>query len=248
MVIGVYGLGRFGAFWAETLSQRFVVKGYSRNPDRTVGGRVQKVDEDEVLLCDALFLCVSISAMEEVCRRIASRIPRDTVVFDTCSVKVHPIRTMREVFQERTRLIGTHPMFGPDSGKDGIGNLPLVICPVRCTAAVVDRWKLIFESFGLRIFELDPEEHDRAAAYTQGITHFMGRVLQNLRLEPSEIGTVGYQKLLEIVEQTCNDPLQLFYDLQQYNPFTSEMRKKLAEAVHEVDRSLEEHEEHIDSD
>ncbi len=65
---------------------------------------------------------------------------------------------------------------------------------------------------------MTPDEHDREAAFTQGVAHYIGRVLSDLGIQRSPIGTVGYNKLLEIVEQTCNDPWQLFLDLQRYNP------------------------------
>ena len=42
---------------------------------------------------------------------------------------------------------------------------------------------------------------------------------------------MGYNKLLEIVEQTCNDPWQLFLDLQRYNPHTREMRARLEKSL-----------------
>ncbi len=32
-----------------------------------------------------------------------------------------------------------------------------------------------------------------------------------------------------VVEQTCNDPLQLFADLQRYNPYTKQMRMACGE-------------------
>ena len=54
---------------------------------------------------------------------------------------------------------------------------------------------------------MTPDEHDREAAFTQGVAHYIGRVLSDLGVRRSPIGTVGYNKLLEIVEQTCNDPL-----------------------------------------
>jgi prephenate dehydrogenase len=91
---------------------------------------------------------------------------------------------------------------------------------------------------GLAVHDLSPEEHDREAAYTQGVTHFMGRVLDDLDLGPSAIGTLGYTKLLEIIEQTCNDPFQLFVDLQRYNPFTGEMREKLSSSLRKMQDQL----------
>jgi len=89
---------------------------------------------------------------------------------------------------------------------------------------------------------MDPGEHDREAALTQGLTHYLGRVLAQLELRPSRIASLGYQKLLEIIEQTCNDSWQLFFDLQQYNPYTRDMRNRLAASLSEVKNRLDEHE------
>ena len=99
-------------------------------------------------------------------------------------------------------------------------------------------WIAEFGAMGLRVLTLSPDEHDREAAYTQGITHFMGRVLDDLQLKPSKIGTKGYEKLLDIIEQTCNDPLQLFLDLQRYNPYTQQMRDRLRSSIEKVQDQL----------
>ena len=55
----------------------------------------------------------------------------------------------------------------------------------------------------------------------------VGRVLNELKLEKTELATVGYNNLMTIVEQTCNDSIQLFYDLQRYNPHAHLMRLRL---------------------
>jgi prephenate dehydrogenase len=92
---------------------------------------------------------------------------------------------------------------------------------------------------GLSVSDLEPEAHDREAAYTQGITHFIGRVLADMALAPSEIATVGYRQLLTVMEQTCNDPYQLFEDLQRFNPYTTEMRQRLQQSLNRLLESLE---------
>lgn len=239
MTVGVYGLGRFGAFWAKCLSSRFDVKGYSRSSHRIAPEPVVRVSEDDVLACDAVFLCVAISAMQEVLERIASRIPPGSVVLDTCSVKVEPVRLMKEILPTEIAIIGTHPMFGPDSASSGIAGLPICFCPVRSSESLSTFWRSEFASMGLAVHDRTPDSHDREAAYTQGVTHFIGRVLDNLGLEKSEIGTLGYSKLLEIIEQTCNDPMQLFLDLQRTNPYTTEMRERFSHALNHVRDDLE---------
>ena len=87
---------------------------------------------------------------------------------------------------------------------------------------------------------MDAEEHDREAAFTQGVTHYVGRVLAEMSLRESGIGPLGYQRLLSIVEQTCNDPWQLFADLQRFNPHTVEMRARLVAAFRRVAERLDE--------
>ncbi|MCF6335271.1 MAG: prephenate dehydrogenase/arogenate dehydrogenase family protein [Spirochaetales bacterium] len=240
MNIGVYGLGRFGFFWSELLAEKFTVYGYNRSDLSVYPSGVVSSDEKTVLDCDVLFFCVSISSLGQVLMNVADRINPAALIFDTCSVKVYPIEIMRKILPESVGIIGTHPMFGPDSGKNGVQNLPLVFTPVRIRANEAENWKKIFNGFNLKVVEISAEMHDRDAAFTQGVTHFIGRVLDGLNLQNNEISTTGYRNLLTIVEQTCNDPLQLFMDLQHYNPYTHDMRNKLNESLKNTMRMLAE--------
>ena len=234
MTIGVYGLGRFGSFWAELLARSLPVCGYSRSADRPTPPGVRRVGEDEVLSQSVIFLCVAISAMEDVLVHTRGRISSSALVMDTCSVKTHPVSLMEKLLPASTFLMGTHPMFGPDSARNGVAGLPMILCPARIPAREVERWRELFSSLGLSITLMTPDEHDREAAFTQGVAHYIGRVLSDLGVRHSAIGTMGYNKLLEIVEQTCNDPLQLFLDLQRYNPHTREMRVRLEKSIRSV--------------
>ncbi len=231
MKLGVYGLGRFGAFWASRLADFTDVVAYSRTPKSGIDSRIELISEDRLVDCDAVVLCVAISAMEDVVRRLAGRLKPGTLVMDTCSVKVYPVSVMKRLLPESIQILGTHPMFGPDSGRNGITGLPLVYSPVRTDASTDSFFRDLFNRMQLQLVEMSPDEHDKSAAYTQGITHFLGRVLQDLHLEPSPMATLGYSKLLEIIEQTCNDPEQLFLDLQRYNPHTHEMRESLKSSL-----------------
>lgn len=236
-VVGIYGLGRFGAFWGSLLARDSKVIGASRNRKENLPDGITQCAPEELIEADALFLCVAISAVEESCNYLAPLLRPEQLILDTCSVKVHPARLMESAFPPEQPLIATHPMFGPDSARDGVNGLPIIMHPLRHGAAKYQYWQDRFHRMGLKIVELSPEEHDREAAYTQGITHFVGRVLSRLNLPESAIATLGYRKILEVVEQTCNDPYQLFLDLQHYNPYTSSMR---AELTASLEKTLEE--------
>jgi len=238
MTVGIYGTGRFGSFWASTLSRRATVRTYNRS-DRPVPDGCRAASLDELGRCDCVMLCVAISAVPEAVERLVPHLAAGTVVMDTCSVKVQPVQTMLDRVPDANPVIGTHPMFGPDSAGSGVTGLPLVFTPARAPADAEEAWRGFFEGFGLRVLEMSPDEHDREAAMTQGVTHFLGRVLADMNLQPSTMATVGYRKLLEVMEQTCNDPYQLFVDLQRYNPYTSQMRSRLQESLSRMMASLE---------
>jgi arogenate dehydrogenase (NADP+) len=245
MKIGVYGLGRFGSFWAKVFAQtgKFEVLGYNRTPKREddLPQGVRNATLEELCSADVLFLCVAISSVGQVLKTVAPLLSDKTVVMDTCSVKVYPVELMKSLLPEQIQFAATHPMFGPDSGRTGVKGLPIVFAPVRCNPDISQLWQEIFSDLlELNVISMTPAEHDREAAFTQGITHFVGRVLGELELKSSSIGTEGYQGLLHIIEQTCNDPMQLFYDLQKFNPYTHEMHTRLRKSIDGVMQRLDE--------
>ena len=187
MDVGIYGLGRFGSFWAGCLAKAGCsVIAYSRH-EHPLPESVRRGTEDEVLNAPYLFFAVSISAFEEVLKAVAPRIGRDTVVMDTCSVKIYPRRWMREYVSPDNFMIATHPMFGPDSGAHGLKGLPVVMCPV--TTADDSRYrevKALFERMELAVLEMSAERHDEEAAYSQGVTHFVGRTLSAMGMKPTD--------------------------------------------------------------
>lgn len=243
MRVGVYGLGRFGSFWAKVLSDhRLEVYGYSRHPKAAIEG-VTMTDEDAVLSCDVLFLCVAISSFSEVVERIKEKIKPGTLVMDTCSVKLYPADIMQKKLAGKCSIIATHPMFGPDSAKNGVKGLPLIFCPLSAPVVQVQAWSKRFKSWGINVIRMTCDEHDRQAAWSQGITHLIGRVMQGMDLNDTPIATTGYKALRKVEEQTCHDPMQLFYDLQRYNPYTKEMRSAFRSSLNTVLDNLKAQEE-----
>ena len=239
MDIGVYGLGRFGSFWARLLADRHSVRAYSRSRERRPPEGVERVTENEILELPVLFMCTSISSFAEVMQRIGGRLSPGTTLMDTCSVKVYPVRVMKKHVPRQIEVLATHPMFGPDSAQEGVSGCPIVLCPVNITEQRVDFWTNFFRTLGLNVLRMNAHDHDFEAANTQGITHYVGRVLADLGLKDSRISTLGYKKLLEIMAQTCNDPWQLFLDLQRYNPYTRKMRDRLNQSLSRIMAELE---------
>ncbi len=234
--VSVYGYGRFGQLWANILAEDHHVKVYSRRGLTTndVPENIEIADNESIFDCDAIFFCIAISAFERFLSENQHLFKPDVTYFDTCSVKVYPVQWMKKYLPDDAEIIATHPMFGPDSYPDSNEKLPIVMSNIKTNNDHFSQWKQYFSTKKMRVEEMSPDEHDKMVAYSQGITHYVGRVLADINLKQSSISTLGYTKLLEIIEQTCNDTWQLFTDLQRFNPYTHNMRKDLNESHNKI--------------
>ncbi len=184
----------------------------------------------EQLRSDTLILAVPIRTIPELLQVLRPRLQPGQLVMDVASVKTRIRDWMLDLLPEQVEILNTHPMFGPDSlPSDPVRNL--VFCPTRISAGRANEWRHIFTSMGCTLRDMQPEEHDRLAARSQGLTHFLGRTLQEMGILRTEIDTLGFRQVHAVVEQTCEDSEELFEDLQQYNPFTPEMIRDLTAAA-----------------
>ena len=76
-------------------------------------------------------IAVPVQQMEKVLRSIAKLVKPGALVIDVGSVKLKPAKLMKEILPAGVDIVGTHPLFGPQSGKKGIKNLNVVVCDVR---------------------------------------------------------------------------------------------------------------------
>ncbi len=239
-IVSVYGYGRFGKLWTEILDEDFHVKVYSRSGIATaeVKEGIEITDAKGIFDCDALFFCVAISSFEEVLKHASPFCKTETLFFDTCSVKVLPATWMKQHLPQGCKIICTHPMFGPDSYPAKDKPLAMVMSNISSKNEEFQQWFDYFSSKSLHVEQMTPEKHDQLSAYSQGITHYVGRLFEELQLTTSPIDTQGYRSLLQVMEQTCNDSWQLFLDLQRYNPYTERMRQDLHNSIEKLNSAL----------
>jgi len=220
--VAIIGNGRFGQVLLKLLKDDFSVSIFDSKNSKTVND-FKKIYENEVI-----FFAVPISAFESVIKNHKRHFKDSHLLIDVLSVKMHP----KKVFEKhlkglKTQALLTHPMFGPDSSKNGFKGLPIIMDKFKTDEENCNLWKDFFAKKGLKVIEMSAQKHDRLAANSQGVTHFIGRLLKKFELKPTEIDSFGAKKLQEVIEQTCNDTWQLFNDLQNFNPYTKAMRIKL---------------------
>jgi len=233
--VSIMGFGRFGATLHSLLSKGFEVDVYDKtsinNPE------INEVTILEALKNDIIFIAVPIRDFESIINEIKNDISGQKTVVDVCSVKVFPKDVMLKNLPAEIDIIATHPLFGPDSLKDS-GSV-MTMESVRDNYERYNFWKNYFNSQNIIIEEITAEEHDMMAARSQGLTHLIGRVIDDFGTNQTRIDTEGYKVLHKLVNQTCNDSWELFEDIQNYNPFTKKMVSELNESFKTISEKIE---------
>jgi prephenate dehydrogenase len=236
--VSVLGMGRFGRLVLEHLRPHGRLRVWTRD-ERKLVSLPEAATFEQAAQADVIVLTVAISAMEETCARLAPLLRSGQLVVDTCSVKVHPVAIMRRQLPEGVGILATHPLFGPDSGRDGIRGLKIVLCPVRIAADAYLRVRRFLESLGLVLIEATPEEHDRQAARTQAIFHFLAHGLRRLGWGGESMATPGPEAFYRQLGMLQQDTPQLFRDMQRLNPYAAECRSLFLAELANVDRELD---------
>ncbi|XP_027187832.1 arogenate dehydrogenase 1, chloroplastic-like isoform X2 [Cicer arietinum] len=229
--IGIVGFGSFGQFLAKTMiKQGHNLTATSRtdysNSCLQLG--IQFFRDVRMFIeanNDVILICTSILSFSEVLRSMPlACLKRQTTLFvDVLSVKEHPRDLLLQVLPEESDILCTHPMFGPDSGKNGWKDLTFMYDKVRIRdEATCSSFLHIFAEEGCKMLQMSCEEHDKIAAKSQFITHTIGRTLAEMNIESTTIDTKGFQTLTQLKETTMRDSFDLYSGLFIHNRFATQ--------------------------
>lgn len=240
-MLGIIGFGQFGQFMARHLAPFFDVAVCDaadlQREAEEIG--VNWSDFETVANCKIVVFAVPLQSFETVLRRARKFLRPDAMCFDVCSVKIEPLRLMREILPASVEIIGTHPLFGPQSGREGIAGLRVAFCPVR-TSKAAEIKRFLTDDLKLKVFEKTPEEHDHEMAHVQALTHFVARALDELHINNSELATVSYEELMRAARLVSEDSWELFQTIQKGNPFAEEKRKAFIDKLIELENRMDE--------
>lgn len=202
--LGIVGFGAFGRLMADHLTPHFRVFAHDAQPAAPVPLGVTMAALPEVCRCDVVVIAVPLASLAQVCREMAPWLAPGTLVVDVCSTKVEASATMLAELPPHVDLIASHPMFGPQSIREGTQDLKLVICPLRGrrTSRLA---AFLRKTFRLKILTATPEEHDREAAFTQGLTHLIAHALLRMDDLPGRITTRSFDLLRQAMEMVRHD-------------------------------------------
>jgi prephenate dehydrogenase len=240
MNLALIGFGRMGGLIYKHLKNDFNIKVFDENPEKLKSLEKKSIinSPQELGEFDYVILCVPISQIESITSTIAPYLNIKATLIDTCSVKKIPLDTILNNIDKRINVLGTHPMFGPDSVKDTLAGCKIVLCPVRIDSARLNSIKDYLKKNNLTVIESTPDEHDQQISESLVLTHFIGRALEQIKARPLSIDTKGHRRLLRILETVVNDSWQLFEDMNTHNPYSRSKREEFIKALEQINIKL----------
>jgi len=237
--IGLIGLGAFGRLAASCLAQHAEVRCYDpeATDDEVRSAGATPAHLEDAADAQAVVLSVPVQAIPAACSAIAGMLSENTLVCDVGSVKLRPIEWMLAALPAHVQVLGTHPLFGPQTVAElgGISGEPIVLCPARMNKETFERARrFVIDKMGLVPIQMTADDHDQQMAFVQGITHLIGKAASNMRLEEYPTSTLAYQKLLQMKTNTELDAPQLFDAIQRLNPYAMNTRHAFLSAVKEL--------------
>jgi len=191
--IAIIGIGLIGSSLAAKIRAKNIfewVIGVETNPAHCeIAFSLQLVDEmchfqEAINKANVIVLSVPVDCMLDILPQVLDAVT-DQIVLDTGSTK-------REICEKvnyhpaRGRFVASHPMWGsevqgPGPVKaDAFENKVAVICdPHRSDPDALLSVCSIYESLGMRIIEMESEEHDIHTAYISHLPHVISFALAN---------------------------------------------------------------------
>lgn len=223
MNIGIVGVGRFGQLLQKHLSTQHTVFTFT-----------EQQPKEQLQDCELVIYAVPNRLLEQAIEQTKKYIHKDTIVMDVGSVKTFPCATLFRHFSNN--ILGTHPLFGPDSANESWQNHKMVFCRLTISDHKYQHVKTIFTDLGVSAIETTPEEHDKAMAKTQALVHFIGRALTGLTEQA--IATPDYENLLAMMQKVTNDTWELFFDMQKLNPYAAAVRRDFIKQLQELELKI----------
>ncbi len=235
--LGIIGFGAFGRLMARHLWPHFRL--CAHDPALPSGHCADGVVLDSLATvagCPVVVLAVPVSGLGNTVRAIGPHLQQGALVLDVGS-KVVPADIMLRELPAHVRIVATHPLFGPQSARNGIAGLKVAVCSVRGgdgprVGAFLRR------ALGLHVIMTTPDAHNREAAMVQGLAHLIAKVLGQMEPLPARMTTRSFDLMMQGVSMVRHDAPEVFQAIEQANPYAREVRRRFFDLAAALDAEL----------
>lgn len=238
--LGIIGIGAFGEFMLKHVTPYFDVRIYDafKNLDEVEATyHLTVASLEDVAKSDIVVFAVPVKELEKTVAGVVPFLKAGQLVIDLCSVKCKPVEILKRLIPAGIDAVSLHPLFGPQSGKNGIAGLNITVCNVAGdrTACITEFLK---DKLILNVFETTPENHDEEMAYVQGLTHMIAKVFVRMDVPTIHQQTKTYAHLNDMVDLIRYDSEELFLAIQRDNPYVKATTEKFFAAVKALEEKL----------
>lgn len=225
--VGLIGFGAFGRLVAAHLAPHADLRVHDPFVSSGVIAEAGAAPATlaEAAACPVVILATPVSTLAAVVEGVTPHLRPGALVLDVGSVKVRPAEIMRAGLPIDVDIVATHPLFGPQSARDGLRGLKIAVCPVRG-----DRARrvgaFLRRALGLTVILTTPEAHDREAAAVQGLTHLIAKVLVAMEPLPTRMTTRSFDLVMQAVGMVRHDAPEVYHAIERENPFSAEVRRR----------------------
>ncbi|MGX1743016.1 prephenate dehydrogenase/arogenate dehydrogenase family protein [Bosea sp. NPDC055353] len=239
--IGIMGFGAFGRLMARQLQPHFALRvcDPAAAPAADANGKgLQSATVADVAACDLVILAVPVPAIPEAIASLSPHLRAGAIVLDVGSVKIGPARAMQAALPDDVEIIGTHPLFGPQSARNGLAGLKIALCPIRSrsTARIAAFLRHVLK---LKVIVTTADAHDREVAMVQGLTHLIAKILVRMEPLPRTMTTASFDLLMQATEMVRYDAPNVFMAIERANPHAKAVRDRFFALAEEMRLFLE---------
>ncbi len=234
--LAIIGFGRFGSFWAKQLLPLFDLKIYDADLSKREKNNYEFnfVSLQEALNSDYIYLTIPIRAIENFLISNVKLIPKDAVIVDAASIKTPVVNIFKRLLDSHCQYMFTHPLFGPDSGANGLDGLSIAVLPGNIDYQRYNYLISVFDKLNLNILPLSADEHDYLMAYNLNLIHLLGRTLAEMGIEKIPLKMNALTYLNGMSKYVVNDSKVLFEDFFYFNPYAKKIKTELLENLKKI--------------
>ena len=169
---------------------------------------------------DLIIVSTPIGITNSIIKKVSQYIANDTILCDLTSIKASPVEMMLK--SHNGPVIGLHPMFGPTIYDT---NNQVIIC---CNGRYPEKSEWFIDQLkhkGFNIIKMEPQQHDKAMDFIQGIEHFitysLGVFIKESNMDIEELYNISspiYKLELSKVGRLFAQPAELYYDIIKQGP------------------------------
>ncbi|MHB0997889.1 MAG: prephenate dehydrogenase [Armatimonadota bacterium] len=195
--VAIIGVGLIGGSYGMAVRQRGLaseVAGIGRNPDRLK----RAVELDAIDTChtdlksgienaDLVYIATPVGNVLEYTHQIAELAKPGCIITDAGSTKSEICKGADCLTPSNVYFVGGHPMAGSEAAGIEFANPGLfvnatyVLTPTEYTNLdALCKMRVISESIGSKVVEMDPETHDRCAAVISHLPHIIAAAMVSL--------------------------------------------------------------------